>query len=365
MSRPAGDLLQSDRTLRRPLVVELFCGCFGWSAGWIAEGGRAIGFDLEHLPHHGPIPENCELVIQDVLTLHGSQFRNADIILASPPCTQYSYLAMPWSRSKDPNNSKAAKALRHKWETEGPDNRLFDACFRIQREAIAATGVECPDCGGTGVYEERLADCDKRDWPCEECKGTGAVHTRYIPLIVENVRGAQPWVGRSVWNYGSFHLWGDVPALMPFNLKRGQKVPGFRFDGSGGSFQTASVEATGQKQNPDGTNHPTGSWFRIADSSQGDRGQKIPVYSDPRRNGGKGVHLTSPAENEAGTKIGGDWFSDPQSTCRKHGSRSNARKAASAQIAKIPFELARHIAAVYYPRTLAQGGRLADAAGKS
>ena len=97
---------------RKPLAVELFCGCFGWSAGWIAEGGRAIGFDLEHLPHHGPIPENCELVIQDVLTLHGSQFRNADIILASPPCTQYSYLAMPWSRSQNPNNSKAAKALR-------------------------------------------------------------------------------------------------------------------------------------------------------------------------------------------------------------------------------------------------------------
>lgn len=36
-----------------------------------------------------------------------------------------------------------------------------------------------------------------------------------------------------------------------------------------------------------------------------------------------------------------------------------------AMIAKIPFELARHIAAVYYPRTLAQIGRLAAAAGKS
>jgi hypothetical protein len=236
----------------------------------------------------------------------------------------------------------------------------------------------CPDCGGTGVYEERLAACDKRDWPCEECKGTGAIHTRHIPLVVENVRGAQPWVGkrdmpldlwlrltdaqrarlgRSAWNYGSFHLWGDVPALMPVTLKRGQKV------------------------NPDGTNHPPGSWFAIADSSQGDRrdgvkqinprgdnqtcgrnrmglgsqtvileGQKVPTYSDPRRNGGKGVHLTSPAENGAGLKIGGDWFSDPTSTWRKHGSRSNARKMASAMIAKIPFELARHIASVYYPR---------------
>ena len=87
-----------------------------------------------------------------------------------------------------------------------------------------------------------------------------------------------------------------------------------------------------------------------ADSSLGDRGQKVPVYSDTRRNGGKGVHLTSPTENGDGLKIGGDWFSDPNSTCRKHGSRSSARKAASAQIAKIPFDLARHIAVVYKPK---------------
>ena len=50
-----------------------------------------------------------------------------------------------------------------------------------------------------------------------------------------------------------------------------------------------------------------------------------------------------------GTKIGGDWFSDPNSTCRKHGSRSLARKAASAQIAKIPYPLALHIARTLKP----------------
>lgn len=325
----------------KPLCIDLFCGLGGWADGFLAEGYDVVGFDNgSTAPYAMGAKYPGWLVIQDVLTLHGSQFRNADVIVASPPCQNYSYLAMPWSRSKDPNNSKSAKALRRKWETEGPDNRLFDACFRIQREACEAAG-------------------------------------RYIPLIVENVRGAQPWVGRSAWNYGSFHLWGDVPALMPINLKRAMKVPGFRFDGSGRSFQTASVE--GMKANPDGTNHPTGSWFRIADSSQGDRGsknnggswfnvahnttsgtgrnpvhelagQKVPVYSDPRRNGGRGVHLTNPAENSEGLKIGGDWFSDPKSTCRRHGSRSNARRAASAQIAKIPFELASHIARVYKPK---------------
>jgi len=61
----------------KPLAIELFCGSFGWSAGWLELGGRAIGFDIEHLPHHGPVPENAELVLQDVTTLHGSQFKDA------------------------------------------------------------------------------------------------------------------------------------------------------------------------------------------------------------------------------------------------------------------------------------------------
>lgn len=75
---------------------------------------------------------------------------------------------MPW---------KKAKALN----AAGPPHQfiaLFAECFRIQREASEAAG-------------------------------------RHIPLIVENVRGAQRWVGRARWNFGSYYLWGDVPALMP------------------------------------------------------------------------------------------------------------------------------------------------------
>jgi hypothetical protein len=206
----------------RPLCIDLFCGLGGWAEGFLAEGYDVVGFDngstapygesLKHAFHsgnkHAFYPG--QLVIQDVLTLHGSQFRNATVIVASPPCQNYSYLAMPWSRSKDPNNSQAAKALRRKWETEGPDNRLFDACFRIHQEAI-----EAADCGcGHGKWSHKYTgfECDR----CE-CK---VFRHRYIPLIVENVRGAQPWVGRSAWNYGSYHLWGDVPALMPINFTR-------------------------------------------------------------------------------------------------------------------------------------------------
>lgn len=157
----------------RPLAIDLFCGLGGWTDGLMAEGWDVIGFDLKRHEYDGDRYPS-QLVLQDVMTLNGSQFKTADLIVASPPCQAYSYRAMPWKRTK---------AL------PPPDNTLFDACFRIQREACAAAG-------------------------------------RHIPMIVENVRGAQKWVGRSRWNFGSYHLWGDVPALMPIARGLGVKVGG-------------------------------------------------------------------------------------------------------------------------------------------
>ena len=254
----------------KPLAIDLYCGLGGWTDGLLAEGYEVVGFDIER-HEYGDHRYPAQLVVQDVCSLHGSQFKDAALIVASPPCQAYSYRAMPWKR---------AKAL------PPPDNELFETCFRIQREASEAAG-------------------------------------RHIPLVVENVRGAQKWVGRARWNFGSFYLWGDVPALMPITLREfkvggtdlskvgfnvacvrkfahgdpnltmeeGRKLPGFRFDGSGRSFQSASVD---------------------------------------------------------GVKQGGDWFNQSQpSMSRLYGSKSPQRKMASAMIAKIPLPLSRHIAAVY------------------
>lgn len=283
--------------MKAPLCIDLFCGCFGWSRPWLELGGYAVGFDLEHLDHHGPVPQGADLVIQDVLTLHGSQFRNASLILASPPCQFFSYTAMPWTRAKN-----LAKAVRADPERLDKELALFRACFRIQREASAAAG-------------------------------------HHIPMVVENVRGIQPWVGKAAWNFGSFYLFGDVPALMPItNRRTNMKVGGINWSDLGKpDYKALAFNGTAEKR------------LREAD------GVKLGKANPDHRlmeNWGRGD----------GIKQGGDWFNAAsldgdglQSISRRSGSKSTARKMAAARIAMIPFPLASHIARVYYPQDRREG----------
>ena len=170
-------------------------------------------------------------------------------------------MAMPWKLAK-------AKAAAIRADTSGKMledlTRLFDACFRIQAQASLAAG-------------------------------------RHIPMVVENVRGAQPWVGRSRWNFGSFHLWGDVPALMPVGAK----------------FKSQGMD-----------------------------------WNDRTK---RGQDCTRVAERQAmdGVKSVGNGFLRDDDGHRIQDVVSSAsgasRKAASAMIAKIPPALSRHIAATYWP----------------
>ena len=351
-----------------PLCVDLYCGLGGWAEGFLSAGYRVLGFDVErHDYGTGGYPG--QLVLQDVTTLHGSQFKDAAVIVASPPCQRYSYMAMPWSKAK-----ALIKYYEASEERRAELNLLFDTCFRLQREASEAAG-------------------------------------RYIPLIVENVRGAQRWVGRAKWHFGSYYLWGDVPALMPITLKaekfnpdgtehgpgswfaiadskergaktpegnygpvlwkdrevaryahptpeeaekQGFKVPGFRFDGSGRSFHPESVKVASER----GRRTDVGKGARFTSRDCGieshpdlcDKcgyalqvGHVCVAAAQGYREERKGL---SHPDGKGGRDLGGP--NDP----RRFSSKSNSRKAASAQIAKIPFPLASHIARCFKPDML-------------
>lgn len=260
---------------RKPLVLDLFCGLGGWSSPFIAEGYRAVGFDIEaHDYGSGNYPG--EFVLRDIRSITGAglvnEFGVPTIIVASPPCQEFSYMAMPWSKAKEKQRKIEANPAEQKRLTD-----LFNQCFRIQREVSEACG-------------------------------------HYVPMIVENVRGAQKWVGKAKWNFGSFYLWGDVPALLPIPGKsqHGQKLP------------------PGNTTSPLWSERPIS---RLADALKGEGCKGVP----PQPAG----QWTNAAEHEDGTKA----FKD--SPIAALGSKSNARKRASAEIAKIPPALAAWIAKVF------------------
>jgi hypothetical protein len=137
--------------LSRPLAVDLFCGLGGWTSPLLAEGYRVIGFDIER-HQYGAHRYPAQLVIQDVPTLHGSQFRDATLIVASPPCQAYAWMAMPWKLAR-------AKAAAIRADATGEMladlNRLFDACFRIQAGRHIPMVVE-NDGSGRSAYRAVL-----------------------------------------------------------------------------------------------------------------------------------------------------------------------------------------------------------------
>jgi hypothetical protein len=362
--------------MAKPLVIELFSGLSGWGKGALAEGYRVWAFDIADMckAFGKERPAGIEFCQYDVLTMHGKMFKDADLILSSSPCQEFSYRAMPWKR---------AKAL-------GPPVHgleLFNAQFRIQREASEAAG-------------------------------------RHIPMVVENVKGAQPWVGRAQANFGSYFLWGSVyrvgNAVVAGDICFGQdvvradrrvsKVPGMSWSGSdlpgykaeafNGRREHERAEAIknnatgswfGQRDGqPTERNDPRdysrknegGSWFAIGSPGQTVTGQnpvngiKVPGLENGRfppsglaqgylDNGGTKVPgNNSPRRwedrevkrlGDAGIKqegSGPEWFDNG---IAKLGSHSSARKRASAEIAQIPFELASYIARAFYPRTMTAG----------
>lgn len=279
----------------KPIVLDLFCGLFGWGSAFAEHGYRVIGFDVEDQSNNfgKQKPEGCELVIADVRKVSGAdlvrQYGIPACIVASPPCQEFSYMAMPWSKAKEKERKILADPKEQKRLKE-----LFNECFRIQREVSEAAG-------------------------------------RYIPIVIENVKGAQKWVGKSRWNFGSFHLWGDVPALMP--------IPG-KVTKASGSLDPGAENRWDRNCRGEGSKTHGMNW-----SDQTKRGQDFTRIAGKQAMEGREL----PGNNSR------RW--EDREIKRLHDARpkldgSKARKQASAEIAKIPKPLAEWIAKVFKPTTL-------------
>jgi len=139
-------------------VLDLFCGMGGWSIGFHREGFDCYGLDISDVGYpyefwHTPIEE-----------LRGGEYRDMgfDVIVASPPCTEFSY-------------------LRNLDKTRRPAN---------------------PEKGMTLVKEAKrvIELVQPRFW------------------VIENVAGARkhfyPLLGSPVAKIAPFYLWGNFPKFM-------------------------------------------------------------------------------------------------------------------------------------------------------
>jgi hypothetical protein len=223
----------------KPLALDLACGLGGWTIGLLAAGWDVIGFDVEAWPGYPG-----KLVLKDVREVCGKDYPGVSLVCASPPCQTFSYYSFPFKRCRE----LAA--------TVPPDKSIWEACERIARE------------------------CD-------------------APLVLENVRGAQKYMGKAKAHYGSFYLWGDVPVMLPI----GRPIKGFTH------ARNSEGKAEGWK---------SGS-MRLKTSFPGECERKTPVTFEVTRN-----------------------------TCKEKMLLS--RKEWSAKAAMIPTELSRWIGACFYPR---------------
>lgn len=146
------------------VMLDLCCGRGGWTKGFMAHGFTCYGYDIDER-FRDLYPGG--FILGDIREIPVSELKGCDIavVCASTPCEEFSRHAMPWTRAKNPPHP--------------------------------ALGIE-------------LAQTAMKI-----AKHLG------VPLILENVRTAQKWLGYAVNHCGPFYLWGDgVPALLPREVER-------------------------------------------------------------------------------------------------------------------------------------------------
>lgn len=87
----------------------MFCGKGGWSVPFIEDGDEVYGIDIKDWGY----PKGGQLILQDVRTIDGSRFKGLDLIMGSPPCTEFSQAKAVWkNRGSPPNIEKGLELVK-------------------------------------------------------------------------------------------------------------------------------------------------------------------------------------------------------------------------------------------------------------
>lgn len=138
-----------------PVALDLCCGDGGFTDGLIVCGFYVIGIDIVRYDGW----KGHEFIQADLLTVSTATLADYKpvAVMAGPPCEEFSRHSMPWTRKRNP---------------PAPSTALIDKCFELARDLS-------------------------------------------IPIVLENVREAQKYIGKAAAHYGPHYLWGDVPAMLP------------------------------------------------------------------------------------------------------------------------------------------------------
>lgn len=131
-------------------MLDLFCGYKGASEAMQRRGWFVETLDVRVCFN----PTHLTDIREWTYAPKNEKKRIPDLIWASPPCQEFSRHSMPWTRAKNP---------------APPDLSLLEAAKRI------------------------IAEINPRWW------------------VIENVRGAIPYLGRPTKKIGAFCLWGSFP----------------------------------------------------------------------------------------------------------------------------------------------------------
>ena len=136
-------------------ILDLYCGLGGWAKGLMDTGHDVIGYDIMDFSKEYP----GRLVQTDLLKCYS--FPDADVIVASPPCTEFSKASFPKTWKSVMNNPPDIKTAL----------KLFNRVYEI---------IEI-------------------------------VKPKYY--AIENVRGAQKFIGRADYHFGSRYIWTNLKNL--------------------------------------------------------------------------------------------------------------------------------------------------------